>query len=208
MSTDKVTIPGHFLQEVHEHIRKTGQPLLRAHERTDQVTVLASSHDDGTYELTLEEEDVWISSIQTWEEMAFYFGMELPELVEELNKPGYPYGVPEGEDPDEYPSVEVWDVRDLLIDLVPGPTLHSVLARLPERFVWDPTTTYPGVPYSEEDVLEWLDTRGWLSAAAETCERRSGVGENVTWSQSATTLSCLQYVMDLHGCKAWVRLAQ
>jgi hypothetical protein len=209
MNETTIIIPGEFLRQVHEHVRATGEPLLREERSADVHTIRACEDGSGAYDLGLAEDDDFLASIDTWEEMADYMGMDVPDLVAKLKARGYPYDLPEvdsGEDSDEedewQPYVEADTIRDLLIDLAPSPTLRSVTADLHGRFAWDPATVYPGLPYDVEQALEWLDGRGSFGGACETHEMRSGTSEPVTWVPTATSLSCLQYALDARGRKA------
>lgn len=143
--------------------------------------------------------------------MAEYFDMPLPELLQMLEAGGYPWlpdpdNLDEGEALEDIWLHEAWDVREWLHDLAVGPTLRSLLAGVPERFIWDETTIPPGLPPIIPAAIEWIEHGGSWMGVAESSEMRSGMPENVIWVSSAIALSRVRYVLDKLGRNARIVL--
>jgi hypothetical protein len=207
-------LPGEFLRCVFDHLSGTGEPLLRERRDHDDHCLEAWRQDDGAYDLHAEGEDSELASIESWEEMADFYGLTLPELLAALEEHGFPEsGLPDPEDdPEDWPSVWPLDVADFLPDVPRGPDASpgagELLTGLRTGFRWDPATRYPGVPADVETALEWLESLGGVDGLAATDEGRPGAPERVYWVPDALALSCLQYALDREDRRVWINVVQ
>lgn len=222
-----ITVPGEFLKRVHDHVARTGEPLLEHALEAYEHQLSAWPSGETGYDLVMENEIGVVDSLGTWEEVAEFLGISPETLARRVVARGYPEEcVPgyllgetsggsgsedeEWDDEEEFVdnSVEPWEILDLIGATADRPTPASLLSDLQGSFEWDAPTVYPGVPPGVLEALDWLEGRGRFAGLATTYEGRPGWPEEVTWVPTATALSCLQFVLDRMGRGIRIELSQ
>lgn len=207
MSDRIVTLSGKVLDRIFEHVSEEGTPLLRDWRRGDAL-VEAWEQEDGSYELIDDELNTFLNSCEGWEDFAEFAGRSVAEVATALEANGYPWGLPWGDDPHEWPTIDPFEAADYAGDLLPPSEVERLRSLVPRVERWDRSSKYPDIPRDVQLALEWLGGNGGVTVHDECWEMRGGSPARFTEVPSAMALSCLQVVLDQVKAKIWLQVVQ
>jgi hypothetical protein len=200
-------LPGETLRTIFDHVSRTGAPLLRERRADDAYVVAAWDQSDGTYELVDADDHDDVCSLESWESIADYAGLDLPTLVRELEARGYRWGLPHPDDPEDcWPAPEPFDAAALLQGFRTGRTLWESLSEVPSTVTWDRATPHPGVPANPTETIAWGELGTLELYQDDVTVFRGGDHDTITQAPSPLALSLLQAAFDHAGARTWVQL--